>query len=179
VTKKATYALMLLAIAGALSIAGCGGGGSSTGSTEAEPQASGGSGEEVFTAEVNGLGTVLTNGEGQTVYIFRKDKGEESACYGECASFWPALTTKGAPTGAEGAETADLGTIERKDGTMQVTYKGHPLYTFITDEAPGEAAGNEFEGLWFAVDTTGEAVKGAPVSAANPSEGSGSGAYGY
>ena len=87
-------------------------------------------------------GTVLVDSEGFTVYEFAKDKGTTSSCYGECEEGWPPVTTKGAPTAGEGAMSSQLGTTKRKDGTLQVTYAGHPLYTFVEDKSPGEANGN-------------------------------------
>jgi hypothetical protein len=70
------------------------------------------------------------------------------------------VTTTGKPTAGAGAMAADLGTTKRKDGTLQVTYNGHPLYTFAGDEGPGEATGNEAEGTWFVLDKAGAEVKG-------------------
>jgi predicted lipoprotein with Yx(FWY)xxD motif len=147
-------------------------------------------------AELPGLGMVLVDSEGMTVYEFTEDKGTTSNCYGECEMAWPPVAASGKPTAGEGAMAADLGTTKRKDGTLQVTYKGHPLYTFAEDKGPGEANGNEVGGIWFALNESGTAVKGkaTPVAATSeaesaPSESSegesseesagGGGAYGY
>jgi predicted lipoprotein with Yx(FWY)xxD motif len=178
----------LLAIVGALVIAGCGGGGSSSSSTESEPASAenagattsseSGSGEgTVAGAEVGGLGNVLVDAEGMTLYLFTPDKGTESTCYGECESVWPPLTAEGKPTAGEGAMSAALGTTKRKDGSMQVTYEGHPLYTFSGDQAPGEANGQEIEGIWFVLDESGNAVEGKASAEGEESEESG-GRYG-
>jgi predicted lipoprotein with Yx(FWY)xxD motif len=184
--KRTTYSFALLAVVGAIVIAGCGGGGSSSSMSgsaggEAKPTSSAGGGT-ISATEVSGLGTVLIDSEGMTVYEFTPDEGMTSVCYGECEAAWPPVVASAMPTAGEGAMSADLGTTKRKDGTEQVTYKGHPLYTFVGDKAPGEANGQEVEGTWFALDEGGSAVKGM-ASAAAGSEGSGGsgggGAYGY
>jgi predicted lipoprotein with Yx(FWY)xxD motif len=195
--KRTTYMFALLALVGAVVIAGCGGGGSSSSSSETETSSggesastsSGGSGT-IAGAEVSGLGQVLVDSEGMTVYEFTVDKGTTSECYGACEAAWPPVTASGKPTAGEGAMSSALGTTKRKDGTMQVTYEGHPLYTFTGDTAPGEANGNEDEGTWFVLDEAGSAVKGTATAAAaggsgeaapasEESEESSGGGYGY
>ncbi|MBS1890686.1 MAG: hypothetical protein JST59_05300 [Actinobacteria bacterium] len=115
-----------------------------------------------------------------TVYDFTVDEGTRSNCYGGCEAAWPPVTTTGKPTAGEGAMAADLGTTKRKDGTLQVTYKGHPLYTFTGDQGPGEANGNESEGTWFVLDEAGAPVKGQATGGEAESEEEGSrGGYGY
>jgi predicted lipoprotein with Yx(FWY)xxD motif len=182
---RTTYAMALLAAVAALAIAGCGGGGSSSSSVGseggAEPAAStsGGGGSTVAGAEVSGLGPVLVDSEGMTVYEFTVDKGTTSECYGGCEAAWPPVTATGKPSAGEGASASDLGTTKRKDGTEQVTYKGHPLYTFAEDEAPGEANGNESEGTWFVLNEAGDAVKGQATPPAEEEEESSAGGGGY
>jgi predicted lipoprotein with Yx(FWY)xxD motif len=186
--KRTTYSFALLAVVGAIVIAGCGGGGSSSSSSGS----SGGGGNTKLTSsagggtisgtEIPGLGTVLVDSEGMTVYEFTPDEGMTSVCYGECEAAWPPVLASGKPSAGEGAMSADLGTTKRKDGTEQVTYKGHPLYTFVGDKAPGEANGQEAEGTWFALNGGGTAVKGMASAAAAPEESEssgGGGAYGY
>ena len=105
------------------------------------------------------LGMVLVDSNGMTLYDFHKDKGTTSSCYGPCAEGWPPMLTEGEPTVGNGASSSKLGTTERKDGTMQVTYAGHPLYTFVEDKKPGEANGNDvsaFGGQWYALKGSGE-----------------------
>jgi predicted lipoprotein with Yx(FWY)xxD motif len=102
---------------------------------------------------------VLVDSKGMTLYDFHKDQGTESSCYGECASAWPPLLTKGEPQPSNGADGSLLGTTERKDGTTQVTYDGHPLYGFVGDKAPGEANGNDVDAFgaeWYALQGNGE-----------------------
>lgn len=192
--KKVMFALGLVAVLGALVIAGCGGGSSGTG-TESSAAGGGegnavkasesGSGGTIGTAQVEGLGTVLVDSEGMTVYDFTVDNGTKSECYGGCEAAWPPVTASGKPSAGEGAMAGALGTTKRKDGTLQVTYEGHPLYTYAADEAPGEANGNEVEGTWFALDAKGAAVKGqamgggAEAEPATEESEESSGAYGY
>lgn len=105
------------------------------------------------------LGKVIVESKGMTLYDFRKDKGTTSSCYGECAVAWPPLLTSGAPKAMGGAEQSLLGTTKRKDGTVQVTYKGHPVYGFVEDSKPGETNGNDFNGFggqWYALLPNGE-----------------------
>lgn len=179
--KRATYMGALLVIVGALVIAGCGGGSSSSSSESGGAEnASATSGEgTVAGAEVGGLGDLLVDAEGMTVYLYTPDKGTESTCYGECEAAWPPLTAKGKPTAGEGAMSSALGTTKRKDGSMQVTYEGHPLYTFSGDKAAGEANGQEFEGIWFALDEAGEAVEGEASAPEESEESEEGGRYSY
>ncbi len=185
--KRTTYSFAVLAAIAGLVIAGCGGGGSSTSKSESGGGEGGGAnaasntgGGTVGTAEIEGLGKVLVDSEGMTLYEYTPDKGTTSACYGECESFWPPLMAKGSPTAGEGVMSSGLGTTKRKDGSMQVTYHGHPLYTFAKDSKPGEANGNEFEGIWFVLNEAGEPVKGeATGGAAESEESGGGGGYGY
>jgi predicted lipoprotein with Yx(FWY)xxD motif len=165
----------LLAVVGAIVIAGCGGGGSSSSSSSssetggnenagATTSSEGGGSGTIAGGEVAGVGTVLVDSEGMTVYLFTPDEGTTSTCYGGCESAWPPVVAEGKPTAGEGATSSALGTTKRKDGTMQVTYNGHPLYTFSGDTAPGEAVGQENDGTWFVLGRSGEAVKGGAPS---------------
>jgi predicted lipoprotein with Yx(FWY)xxD motif len=95
--------------------------------------------------------TVLTNAKGLTLYSFAPDTPTTSKCYGSCAAYWPPATgTASAGSGLPGK----TGTIKRTDGSLQLTYNGHPLYTYIGDSAPGQANGNNVNlngGLWLDV----------------------------
>jgi predicted lipoprotein with Yx(FWY)xxD motif len=163
----------LLALAAALAIAGCGssdnesggayGGKGSSATTEAssaKPAPGAASGAAVLTvASVPKVGAVLVDANGFTVYDFHKDKGTTSSCYGACAGVWPPLLTAGDPQGSKGASAAKLGTTKRKDGSVQVTYAGHPLYTYAADKKPGEANGHDFSSYgaqWYALKANGE-----------------------
>jgi predicted lipoprotein with Yx(FWY)xxD motif len=106
------------------------------------------------TAKTGGV-TVLTNASGFTLYWFAPDTATRSTCYGTCAGYWPPVTgTASAGAGVTGT----LGTIKRSDGTTQVTYDGHPLYTYFGDTSPGQAFGNNLNlngGLWHEVTVPG------------------------
>lgn len=109
------------------------------------------------------FGEVLVDGQGRVLYLFAADTTLESTCYGACATAWPPLLTdKGARIDAMHMATAALtGTTTRKDGTVQVTYNGHPLYYFQGDTAPGQItcqAVVNFGAAWYVVDPHGNAI---------------------
>jgi predicted lipoprotein with Yx(FWY)xxD motif len=167
-------AALLSLAAVALIAAGCGGS-SNPMSSSTTTSSQGAKASTVSAGENPELGAVLVNSKGLTVYAFAKDQGTTSSCYGACAEAWPPVITKGAATSGEGTMSSQLGTSKRKDGTTQVTYAGHPLYTFVEDKSPGEANGNgvsAFGAEWSALDESG----GAP--SASSGESSGGGGYG-
>ena len=98
-------------------------------------------------------GVVLTDAEGMTLYLFTKDEGGESVCYGDCAEAWPPLVVDGSPNVPDGLP-GEFDTTERNDGSMQVRYNGMPLYYFVSDEAPGDATGQGVNDVWFVVNPT-------------------------
>jgi predicted lipoprotein with Yx(FWY)xxD motif len=115
---------------------------------------------------------VLTTAKGFTVYWFARDTNNKSNCSGSCATYWPPV--KGPVTAGPGV-TGKLGTARRADGSLQATYNGHPLYTYVGDHAPGQNKGNGLNisgGLWYEVTASGSA---APA----PSQSSTGGSYGY
>jgi predicted lipoprotein with Yx(FWY)xxD motif len=170
VSRRVTAAV---AVALALLLVGCGGGSGSSSTTATEatkttssppvakppPNAEEGT---VFVSlgSATGLGEVLVDSEGHTLYAFSGDSGETPTCGGACAKAWPPLLVEsGEPQPSNGTAAARLGTVERPDGTTQVTYAGHPLYSFDGDKAPGEANGNgssAFGGTWSALKGSGE-----------------------
>ncbi len=179
--RKRYLAIGAVALVGLLVIAGCGGGGSSSSSTseattsnaaaESKPESKPASNPKpqaskpkvpvavVKVMNTPDLGKVIVDSEGMTLYDFHKDKGTTSACYGECATAWPPLLTSGEPKATGGAQQSLLGTTKRKDGTLQVTYDGHPVYGFVEDKKPGETNGNDFKGFgaqWYALLPNGE-----------------------
>jgi predicted lipoprotein with Yx(FWY)xxD motif len=140
-----------------------------------ETHAARATGATVSTAKT-GLGRILVNSSGRTLYLFEKDRKGMSACTGECASFWPPLMTKGKPRATAGAKVSLLGTTRRADGRLQVTYNHHPLYTFAEDIKKGQTKGeglDKFGAKWYALSTAGAKV----VKASPPSSGGG-GPYG-
>lgn len=105
------------------------------------------------------LGDILVDGEGMTLYLLTRDTPGESTCAGDCAVTWPPFEADGEPQAGEGADAALLGTIEREDGSMQVTYGDWPLYYFQGDATPGETNGQGAGDVWWVVTPEGEAVE--------------------
>src|SRR4051794_41051555 len=133
------------------------------------------------------IGNVLATSSGRTLYLFMKDKNGKSACYGQCATYWPPLMKKGALQAGAGVKAGLLGTTKRKNGTSQVAYKGHPLYLFKLDKASGQVAGqrqNFFGGKWYALSASGAANTKAPpagggtTTSTTPTTGTTCGIYG-
>jgi predicted lipoprotein with Yx(FWY)xxD motif len=130
----------------------------------------------------SGLGRILVDGRGHTLYLFQHDKGTKSTCYGKCAAFWPPLLTSGKATAGPGAATALLGTTKRTDGKLQVTYHGHPLYFFAKDTKAGMTTGQNvdfFGGEWYVVSPAGVKIEKKAASASSSSGSSSGGGYGY
>jgi predicted lipoprotein with Yx(FWY)xxD motif len=112
------------------------------------------------------LGEVLVNSKGHTLYMFAKDKNGKSSCSGSCAKFWPPYLQHGKVTAGSGVKASLLGTTRRSNGSMQVTYKRHPLYGFALDKKAGQTNGEgnvAFGGKWYAVSAKGAAVVKAPT----------------
>jgi predicted lipoprotein with Yx(FWY)xxD motif len=134
--------LALVLLGGSVAAAGSSGGGSTS--------ASGG----LKTVTIGGV-TVLTNSKGFTLYRFAPDTATKSVCNGSCAAYWPPV--KG-PVALSAGVTGKVGTIKRADGSLQATYNGHPLYTYVADTAPGQAKGNNLNlngGLWYEIKVSG------------------------
>jgi predicted lipoprotein with Yx(FWY)xxD motif len=165
VSRRAAAATLALALV----LAGCGGGSGSSSPTSTTakttatlpapkppPNAEEGT---VFVSlgSAAGLGEVLVDSEGHTLYAFSGER-----CEGACAKAWPPLLDEtGEPQPSNGTSAARLGTVTRRDGSHQVTYAGHPLYTFAGDKQPGEANGNgqnAFGGTWSALKGDGSAA---------------------
>ncbi len=120
----------------------------------------GSSGETEVEAEDSSLGTILTDSDGNTLYVFLNDTGSESTCYDDCAATWPALAAAGELKAGDGVTMSLLGTTERTDGTVQLTYNGHPLYHFANDAQPGDTNGQGIGEVWFVVSPDGEPIQG-------------------
>jgi predicted lipoprotein with Yx(FWY)xxD motif len=107
------------------------------------------------------LGRILVDARGHSLYLFEKDKGGHSACYGQCAKFWPPLLTSDKPVAGAGATASLLGMTTRTGGTHQVTYGGHPLYRFALDKQPGQTKGEgskAFGAEWYVVSPAGKKI---------------------
>ncbi|HZC52566.1 MAG TPA: hypothetical protein VE441_08725 [Mycobacterium sp.] len=150
----------------------------STPASSASSAPSGGSSASTVDVRTANGSTFLTDSAGRSLYLFGSDTKTMSTCSGACATAWPPLTTKVAPTAGTGATASDLSTISRADGTKQVTYAGHPLYYFAGDSAPGQTNGEDSNGFgapWYLVAPSGQQV--TSVSAASAPAGGGGGGY--
>jgi predicted lipoprotein with Yx(FWY)xxD motif len=108
-----------------------------------------------------GLGRVIVDVHGRTLYLFEKDKRGHSACSGTCSTYWPPLLTSGKPVATAGAKASLLGTIRRADGTRQVTFAGHPLYLFSGDTKRGQTNGEglrDFGASWYVLTPSGKKI---------------------
>jgi predicted lipoprotein with Yx(FWY)xxD motif len=168
VTTNVTYRKIIPYLAAAaVLLAGCGGS-----STPASSETAGGDTATIGLANNGSLGKTLVDSKGDTVYLFQKDTGTKSNCTGACATTWPPVRATGTPTVASGL-SGKVGTTPRSDGKPQVTYAGHPLYTYQGDSKAGDANGqgiNAFGATWYVLSSSGAAItKG----------GSSGGGYGY
>jgi predicted lipoprotein with Yx(FWY)xxD motif len=173
-------AIALVAALG-LVAAGCGGGSSSS-----MPK-SGVAGAEhsltsvaVKTRKVSGLGVILVNPSGRTLYVFMKDARSRVTCTGQCASFWPPLKwkSKSKPTAGGTAKTSLLSTDKNPSGGRVVTYNKWPLYTYTGDSAAGQAKGEALNlngGKWYVISATGTLVKHKSSSGGGTTTGGGGG----
>lgn len=152
---------MALVVACALLLAACGG-------DEEEPSPGGGQDqpqeeEAAATVEVadSSLGDILADPEGNTLYMFVPDQeaNGEPTCYDDCADAWPALEATGDLVAGEGLDQSLLASVERTDGTTQVTYNDLPLYYFSGDEAAGDTNGQGLQDVWYVVSPEGEPIQ--------------------
>jgi predicted lipoprotein with Yx(FWY)xxD motif len=110
------------------------------------------------------LGSFLVDDKGMTLYLFTKDTPNTTVCYDKCATAWPPLLTTGNPVAGEGVDASKLGTTNRTDGTIQVTYNGWPLYYYEKDKAAGDVVGQDVGGVWYVVSAAGEKMAAATVN---------------
>ena len=154
------YAAAVAVPVAAMGLAGCAAGGS--GGDVSVPV------YEVQAGAVSGLGGIVVDGKGFTLYSYAPDHQGSSTCYGFCAQQWPPLVLpKGVdqPKAGPGVKAALLGTVRRANGQLQETYNSWPLYLWQGDLAPGQATGQaDGMGLWYAVSLTGAVDRGIPTS---------------
>ena len=166
------FSFAALAVAGALVLAACGSSStsSSSGSTPsygaAKPSTSNTSNSSgagsVVSTKTSSLGTFLVDGNGRALYLWDADHGSKSTCSGASAQAWPPLTATGTPKGNVALKASLLGTTMRSDGSREVTYAGHPLYTFAGDTQAGQTTGqgsNGFGAPWWVVTPAGKALQ--------------------
>jgi predicted lipoprotein with Yx(FWY)xxD motif len=144
----------------------------------------------LVTTATNSLGRILVDPRGRTLYLFEKDKTGASTCVGRCATYWSPLLTRGRPLATAGVKAKLLSTTRRSGGRLQVTYAGHPLYTFKLDAKPGQAKGegmDAFGAEWYVLATSGAKVEerhapatstGSSAATNDPATTNGDG-YGY
>ena len=159
----------VLAIAATLVLAACNknsstvppaGGGSSTGSSSTQ----------LGTTQISGTGAVLVNSGGFTLYYLKGETAANITCTASCAQTWPPyLVTGSMPTAGSGV-TGKIAEVSRPDGGQQLTYDGHPLYTYVGDTQPGQATGNAISSFYVATPTMKSSGGGG---------GGGGGGYGY
>lgn len=185
---KSILVAAALALALILVLAGCGsGGGSGNASGSASGSATSQQESETIAATKNSeLGKkILVDEDGKTLYLFEKDRGGKSTCSGACAQAWPPVTTEGKPQVGKGASASKLGTTTRNDGSTQVTYNGHPLYYYASDNKPGELKGEgleQFGAEWYVLSPQGNKVEeeqGGSGSKSSSGGGSGGSGGGY
>ena len=129
-----------------------------TAAAATEPPAAATGAATVSLAEDDTLGSFLVDDKGMTLYLFTKDTPNTTVCYEKCAVAWPPLLTTGDPVAGEGLDASLLGTTERTDGTVQVTYNGWPLYYYEKDKAPGDVTGQDVGGVWYVVSAEGNQI---------------------
>ena len=151
----------------ALVAAGCGSGGGSTVTANTASGSSGGGSSATVSVANTGLGNILVDSKGRTLYLFQKDTGTTSTCSGACATAWPPLRASGKPTAGSGAKASLLGTTPRSDGKPQVTYNGHPLYGYQGDSKAGDTNGQAVDGFgapWYVLSPSGDEITTASSS---------------
>jgi predicted lipoprotein with Yx(FWY)xxD motif len=165
------------AIAAAGLLAACGSAGTSaTGGGKAHPP--GASHGVVSVRKVPGVGTVLVNRSGKTLYSPQQEAHGKILCTGSCLTFWfPVSAGAGAAPPTPSGVTGALGTIHRPDGRTQLTYNGKPLYTFRLDMAPGQAHGNNFTDHFGGTSFTWRAITTSGSVAGTGQQGNGGGGY--
>lgn len=144
--------------------------GSSTTSTTST-SATGGGGTAIVELSHSSLGTILVTRKGLTLYYYTADTPTRIACTGSCSQTWPPLLYTGTGTPTGGAGVSGLGTIKRPGGGVQVTYKGKPLYTFVSD-TPGHTTGQGVAGFQVV-------IVGGKTSGSTSTTAASSGGYGY
>ena len=152
------------AVALAILLAACGGGGSGSNNNSnggaaqganppaqsppnSSPAASGGGAVQIGTRSIPGVGTVLVNGSGLTLYHDPTDTSTQTTCTGGCAAIWPPLLSKSGSAPASPGVMGQFGTFSRPDTGTQITFNGMPLYTYIGDTQPGQVNGQGIDGF--------------------------------
>ena len=171
-----------LALGAAATVAACGSSSSSGAAAGSSSSASAGASSAaavtISAKSVPGVGTVLVNGQGQTLYLLTSEKGGKITCTAAngCTQAWPetVVSSGTAATAGSGVQSSLLGTVKDASGKLEVTYNHWPLYTFSGDSGPGVAKGqgiSNFGGTWYVLNSSGNPV----TSTQSSSSGGGSG----
>jgi len=175
-TSRLRYPWLIGSLAAiALLSAACGSSASSPTTTKAAPTGSGATTKAVklASATLPSVGSVLTGPNGMTLYYFTTDSPSSTTCTGQCAVVWPPLeVAAGSTPTLSSSISGTVATISRPDGTTQVTYKGHPLYYYQGDTAPGTDKGQGVDGTWFVLSTSNSTPASSPTTT-SPSGGGG------
>ncbi|MCW2718304.1 hypothetical protein [Pseudonocardia sp.] len=153
--------LMLAAACGTGASTASGGGYGAAAPATSAPVATATSVATVQTVTASGLGTILADGQGRSLYLFEADTGTTSTCTGGCAQVWPPVLSAAAAHAAGGAAAQLVSTTRRADGTEQLAYHGHPLYYYVGDRAAGDVHGqglNQFGAGWYVLDPHGNKI---------------------
>jgi predicted lipoprotein with Yx(FWY)xxD motif len=146
-----------------LALAGCGSSNNTSTATVKPPAKS----SATVSVANTGLGNILVDSQGRTLYLFQQDTGTKSTCSGACATAWPPLRASGKPTAGSGVKASLLGTTPRSDGKPEVTYNGHPLYLYQGDSKSGDTTGqgiNGFGAPWYVLSASGNAITSSASS---------------
>jgi predicted lipoprotein with Yx(FWY)xxD motif len=166
-TRNNLIAAALLALVSVAAFGAAGSfGGTATGAHSAAAKK-----KPTLALRTTGLGKVLVDSKGRTLYMFGADTKNRSNCADACAGNWPPAKAPSKPTVGKGVSKRKLKVIKRADGTKQLSYAGHPLYGFVGDQKPGDVTGqgvDAFGGLWHVVAASGKAVTKSPQSGTEP-----------
>lgn len=167
------------AVLGLTGLSACGGGNSSSssdsgssGSSSSAPASQpasqqAGAGAKLATAEVTGIGKIVVDGNGRTVYVFDKDTSGKSNCEDGCLDKWPVVAAGDSAPQLTGIDASLVSTVTRSDGTKQLAINGLPLYLFASDSAAGEAKGQAVGGVWWVVGADGKKITTQPSGSGN------------
>ena len=162
---RSRFALILsVAVLGLSTLTACAADEKPAAQDDKESSAEGGT---LATADVGDLGTIVVDGSGRTLYVFDKDTANppKSNCDGDCAAMWPPVKAGSGTPELDGIDASLVGTVERSDGSKQLTLKGWPLYQFANDSQAGEATGQAVGGVWWVVGPDGKKItKQAPAT---------------
>jgi predicted lipoprotein with Yx(FWY)xxD motif len=160
--KRSSALTAIAAVALLLALAGCGSDDEAAAPTEAETESAPRQAQPTLTVRDTRFGRILFDGRDRVLYAFTRDRqGGPSQCYDECATAWPVYFAEESLQAGEGVEQSLIGTTRRRDGRLQITYDGWPLY-YYEDDGPGEVLCQnvrEFGGLWLVVQPSGRLVR--------------------